>query len=181
MKTEQEDGKHWYAFKIFFGKGKPIKSHFLTNNYDFFYDGKRAVRNKKDKTAKIEEVPVIPTLIFLQSTQREAEEVERKFLNKVMLYRYRNTEGLNIPSVISEKEMRIFKIVAESGIEGLDFYDEDLPKYTKGDKVRVIGGPLKGVEGYIVRIKKNHHLYVRVTGLCAVTTGYVPKAFLEKI
>ena len=54
-------------------------------------------------------------------------------------------------------------------------------KFTKGDKVRVIDGVFKGAEGHIVRIKKNHRLCVCITGLCAVATGYIPKAFLEKI
>ena len=77
--------------------------------------------------------------------------------------------------------MTVFKIVAESGVEGLDFYDEFVDKFTKGDKVRVIDGVFKGAEGHIVRIKKNHRLCVCITGLCAVATGYIPKAFLEKI
>ena len=63
----------------------------------------------------------------------------------------------------------------------LDFYDEYNPKFVKGDKFRVIGGLLKGAEGYVVRIKKDHKLYVSIKGLCAVTTGYIPKAFLQKI
>lgn len=50
--------------------------------------------------------------------------------------------------------MKIFNIVATSGVEGLDFYDEYNPKFTRGDKFRVIEGPLKGAEGYVVRIKK---------------------------
>ena len=178
---EQEDSKHWYAFKIFFGKGKPVKAHFLHSNYEYFYDIKKEVWSKTDKKTKIIEVPVVPSLIFLHSTQQEAKEVEQTFLNQIMLYRRRNAEGVGIPSVISDREIRIFRIVAESGIEGLDFYDEYVPKYAKGDKFRVIEGPLKGAEGYVVRIKKDHHLYVCIPGLCAVTTGYIPKAFLEKI
>ena len=179
MATLNND-KHWYAFKIFFGKGKPLKTYFDSKKYEYFYDVLKEVKGKDGKH-RTEEVPVVPSLIFLHSTQKVAEGIERKYLNKVMLYRHRNIDLVKVPSIISETEINIFKIVAESGIEGLDFYDEYVEKYTKGDKVRVIAGPLKGVEGYVVRIKKNHKLYVCITGLCAVTTGYIPKAYLEKI
>ena len=179
--TQQDDEKNWYAFKIFFGKGKPIKTYFLSQNIEHIYDVKRTYWDKNKKKNLIKEVPIIPSLILFRSTKIEAEKIERKFLNKVMLYREKNSENKKEPSKISEREVRIFNIVATSGIEGLDFYDEYNPKFTQGDKFRVIEGPLKGAEGYVVRIKKDHRLYVSIKGLCAVTTGYIPKNFLQKI
>ena len=75
------------------------------------------------------------------------------------------------PSKISEREVKIFNIVATSGVEGLDFYDEYNPKFTRGDKFRVIEGPLKGAERLCRPYQKDHKLYVSIKGLCAVTTG----------
>lgn len=179
--SQHDNEKNWYAFKVFFGKGNPIKQYFLSNNLEYFYDVERAYWDKKANRQKSKDVPVMPNLIFLHSTKADAEATERVFLNKIMLYREKNSDNVKIPSRISEREIRIFKIVATSGVEGLDFYDEYNPKFTQGDKFRVIDGPLKGAEGYVVRIKKDHRLYVSIKGLCAVTTGYIPKAFLEKI
>ena len=179
--TRQDSEKNWYAFKIFFGKGEPVKEYFEKENLEFFYDVKRQHWNKKEKKMESKDIPVIPSLIFLHSTRAEAEKTEKHFLNKIMLYRDKDAENKKTPSKIPEREIRVFKIVATSGVEGLDFYDEYNPKFTQGDKFRVIEGPLKGAEGYVVRIKKDHKLYVSIQGLCAVTTGYIPKAFLEKI
>lgn len=179
--TPPGSNRHWYAFKVFFGKGQPVKSYFISQRLDYFYDAVKPYWDKEEKQYKKLEVPVIPNLILLHSTRQEAEDVERLFLNKIMLYRHRNAADKRVPSEISEHEVRVFKIVATSGIEGLDFYDEYNPNFAKGDKFRVIQGPLKGAEGYVVRIKKDHKLYVSIQGLCAVTTGYIPKAFLEKI
>ena len=180
-KLQPDNEKSWYAFKIFFGKGKPIKAYFVTNEIEHIYDVKQEYWDKNKKKRLVKEVPIMPSLILFRSTRIEAEEIERRFLNKVMLYRGKNSENLKEPSKISEREVKIFNIVATSGVEGLDFYDEYNPKFTKGDKFRVIEGPLKGAEGYVVRIKKDHKLYVSIKGLCAVTTGYIPKAFLQKI
>ena len=179
--TQPDNEKNWYAFKIFFGKGKPIKAYLLSQNIEHIYDVKREYWDKNKKKRLVKEVPLMPTLILFRTTKAEAEATERKFLNKVMLYRSRNADNRKEPSKIPEREVEIFNIVATSGIEELDFYDEYNPKFTKGDKFRVIEGPLKGAEGYVVRIKKDHKLYVSIKGLCAVTTGYIPKAYLQKI
>lgn len=173
--------KSWFALKIFFGKGKPIKDYFVTNNIEHVYDVKKEFWDKTKKKRFVKDVPVMPSLILFRTTRVEAEYIERLFLNKVMLYRGKNSEDRREPSKIPEREVQIFKIVVNSGIEGLDFYDDYNPKFVQGDKFRVIDGPLKGAEGYVVRIKKDHRLYVSIQGLCAVTTGYIPKAFLQKI
>lgn len=171
---------HWYAYKVFYGKGKPVKEYCEDNELDCFYDIEKKVRHKDGRECT-EEVAVVPNLIFVRCTRQEAEHTERMFLNKIMLYRHRDSNEARVPSEISDREIDIFKIVATSGVEGLDFYDQYNPKYEKGDKVRVISGPFKGAEGYIVRIKGNHRLYVSIKGFCAVAAGYIPKAFLEKI
>lgn len=168
-------GMNWYAFKIFFGKGKPVKAYFVANGIEYIYDVKKDYWDKDKKKRIVKEVPIMPSLILFRTTKTKAIEIERKFLNKVMLYRGKNSENLKEPSKISEREVEIFNIVVTSGVEGLDFYDEYNPKFVKGDKFRVIGGLLKGAEGYVVRIKKDHKLYVSIKGLCAVTTGYIPK------
>ena len=173
--------RNWYAFKIFYGRGTPVKEYFVSKNLEYFYDVTKRYWDKKTKKTISKDIPIMPNLIFLYSTEKEAMETERYFLNKIMLYREKKADDVRKPSVISEREIRIFQIVATSGVEGLDFYDEYNPKFTQGDKFRVIGGPFKGAEGYVVRIKKDHKLYVSIEGLCAVTTGYIPKAFLKKI
>lgn len=179
--TQPDNEKSWFAFKIFFGKGQPIKSYFVSHNIEHIYDVRKQYWDKDKKRNLVKEIPIMPNLILFRSTRVEAEKLELKFLNKVMLYRGKNTEDRKEPSKIPEREVRIFNIVATSGVEGLDFYDEYNPKFTKGDKFRVVVGPLKGAEGYVVRIKKDHKLYVSIKGLCAVTTGYIPKSYLQKI
>ena len=78
--------------------------------------------------------------------------------------------------------MTSFRLVAESGLSGLDFFAEDeITRYKTGDRVRVTGGPLKGAEGYIKRIKKNQRLLVCIEGVIAVATSYIPSELLEKV
>ena len=43
------------------------------------------------------------------------------------------------------------------------------------------GGPLKGAEGYIRRIKKDRRLLVCIEGVIAVASSYIPAELLEKV
>ena len=36
-----DNEKNWYAFKIFFGKGKPIKTYFVSKEIEHIYDVKQ--------------------------------------------------------------------------------------------------------------------------------------------
>ena len=83
--------KSWFALKIFFGKGKPIKDYFVTNNIEHVYDVKKEFWDKTKKKCFVKDVPVMPSLILFRTTRVEAEHIERLFLNKVMLYRGKNS------------------------------------------------------------------------------------------
>lgn len=85
-------------------------------------------------------------------------------------------------ATIPEAQMTSFRLVTESGLSGLDFFaDDEITRYRKGDRVRVTGGPLKGAEGYIRRIKKDRRLLVSIEGVIAVASSYIPTELLEKV
>lgn len=88
--TEQDSIKHWYAFKIFFSKGEPVKEYFASKGMEYFYEVKKAEKTRDGRKIMVEE-PVIPSLIFLYATQTEAEKTETKFFNKIMLYKHLDT------------------------------------------------------------------------------------------
>lgn len=54
----------WYAFKIFFGKGKPIKAYFVAKGIEHIYDVKQEYWDKNKKKSLLKEVPIMPSLIL---------------------------------------------------------------------------------------------------------------------
>ncbi len=46
-------------------------------------------------------------------------------------------------------------------------------------RVMVADGPFAGVEGVIMRIRRNKHVVVQLQGLAAVAITFVPPAFLK--
>lgn len=77
--------------------------------------------------------------------------------------------------------MQMFMMVSSGDQEGLEYFEDGAFNWKKGERVRVIDGRFKGLEGEIKRINGDHRLIVTIEGICAVATTYIPRCFLEKI
>ena len=53
--------------------------------------------------------------------------------------------------------------------------------FKSGDKVRVVEGAFRGVQGYVARVAGQQRVIVTIEGLCSIATAYIPSAFIEKI
>ena len=134
---------------------------------------------------------IVASLLFFRGTLQDALQVKADFegsrmisakgdILQAMLYM---TVDRKSPAVIPDSQMKMFRMVCESGVDGLEFYsDESIVNFKQGDRVRVTqDGPLKGVEGYVKRIKKDRRLLVAIEGFVAVATAFIPPKFLEKV
>lgn len=76
--------------------------------------------------------------------------------------------------------MEDFMAVCRS--EGVRYLDTEID-LRKGDRVRILGGPLKGVEGVYTRtsLKHEHRVVVRIEGIAAVATLALPATEVEKV
>ena len=57
----------------------------------------------------------------------------------------------------------------------------EIPKFEKGQLVKVIDGAFKGVTGRVARWQGQQRVGVVVDDLVTMATAYIPSAFLEKI
>ena len=67
------------------------------------------------------------------------------------------------------------KLLRESGVEVLN---KDL---RAGDRVRVIKGPLAGLEGELIRVRGHKRVVIRIDGVASIATSYIPGSHLERI
>ena len=99
-----------------------------------------------------------------------------------------NEHGLNIV-YLKDSETRHSLVVPDRQMQDfmflLDFSEgtvEVLNKELKsGDRVRIIKGPLMGLEGELLRVKGHKRVIVRLEGVISIATSYIPGTFLEKI
>lgn len=170
---------HWYALKVFYNKVFEIEEA-LNQDQIENYIPCEIVFVEHHGVKKSMRKPVISSLLFFRSTEKQALEIQQKLTDRVILYT-RLAGWRKQPIAIPECEMSIFMLVTSSGEKGLEYLSDTPVEYHSGQKVRVIDGVFKGAEGYIHRIKGNRRLIVSIQGVCAVATTYIPQCFLQKI
>ena len=194
--------KGWYALKVFFNKVFDIEDLLVRAGFETYVPvrktelkGETFLRVKKrlalqddDRNdRKYEQVgprifkrePVVTSLAFVRAAEEDIPWISSQLEGKGFVYR---TADRKRPSVIPDKQMAMFRLVASSGEDGLEFFsDEKIVNYAQGDRVRVKEGPLKGAEGYIKRIRRDRRLLVAIEGFIAVATSYIPPQLLEKV
>ena len=198
----EEEKLNWYAMKVFFNK--VFEAEALLGDMDLeTYIPAVRVQLKGEEHLRIarrlatpddrrrdnqfvqagplifKRKPVVNSLLFFRAPADAVPAVENLIAGKGFVYKMTDRKR---PSVISDKEMAMFRMVCSSDIPGLTFFsDEEMTRYRQGDKVRVKEGPLKGAEGYIKRIRKDRRLLVAIEGFIAVATSFIPPQFLEKV
>lgn len=124
------------------------------------------------RTKKIEK-PLVNNLLFVKTSKHKIFSVINEYGIKISLIRNKAQQFITVP----EKQMDDFIRMAELMKEDISV---DTDTFVSGDKVRVIDGPLAGVEGELVKIKGRHHLVIRIQEVTALSLK-VPKKIVEKI
>ena len=93
-----------------------------------------------------------------------------------------NDHGLNIEGrhslIVPDKQMHDFMFLLDFSPSGVEVLNKNLKR---GDRVRVIKGPLQGLEGELVRLMGHKRVVIRLEGVVSIATSYIPGSFLERI
>lgn len=152
---------HWYAMNVFFNKTAAVIPLLAADEIGYFWP-KSVAKN----------------LLFIRSTASYVLDLRKRINchNKLFL-----KPGSFDPQPIPDREMDLFIRVSSVDEMGMEIVEVDYAKLIQGQKVRVIGGPFEGAEGYIKRIHKDQRLVVCIEGVVAVATSYIPRALLEPV
>lgn len=193
----------WYALKIFFNKVFAIEEMMALKGVETYipavkvevkgeeYLRLRAAMQRDGATAPddrrylfedpriFRRVPLVRSLMFLRCQGKDIKKLRYDIGDRGFVYL--KSDG-KTPAVIPDREMAIFRLVADSEETGLTFYQGDpMTRFKEGVRVRVKEGPLKGAEGYIKRIKRDRRLLVAIEGVVAVATAFIPPENLEPV
>ena len=171
---------HWYALKVFFNKVFEVEEIVSSSGVESYIPCETVVVERGGVKKQVRRT-LVSSLMFVRSTQSYVLSLQSVLSGRVMLYTYLDGDGRKRPSVIPDREMAMFRLVASSGEEGLEYFGDTSSLFTVGERVRVTGGPFEGAEGIVRRIKGRRRLVVSITGVCAVATSFIPGCFLEKI
>lgn len=122
--------------------------------------------------------PVVTNMLFVHSTKDRIDDYLNHDAMGQRLYYLRNRPDLQ-PIVVRDKDMESFMLVCKAMQAPIIM--TECPKVKLGDKVRVIDGGMKGVEGNVVRIQKQKRVLINVGNILWAATVYLKPEQLEVI
>lgn len=108
-------------------------------------------------------------LVFLQGTVKSLQVFLKRHFPQ---YHLVNDRSLGRPASIKDSVMQPFMNVMKTHPEQVKFLRDDFEKFAKDHvKLRVLTGPFKGYEGYIVRIDRDRQLVFNFGGYAVAIRG----------
>lgn len=118
--------------------------------------------------------------IFVYATLPQIQNIKTTKITYLRYMMAKGEDGRPTPQFVPQKQMEDFMAVCRS--EGATYLDTEID-LRKGDRVRIIGGPLKGVEGVYTKTsgRNERRVVVRIEGVAAVATIAFPASEVEKL
>ena len=182
---KEEEFSHWYALRTTYGREKKAYDYLTAKGITAFYPTTNVVKLIKGKR-KVVTKSRLPNIFFAYGTEEQLKEYVFDNVNLPFLrFYYRHIhEGNTIkktPLIVPDNQMDSLKIICAADADNTFVSLVKVPKFEKGQLVRVIDGAFKGVIGRVARWQGQQRVGVVVDDLVTVVTAYVPSAFLEKI
>ena len=181
---KEEEFSHWYALRTTYGREKKAYDYLTAKGITAFYPTTNVVKLIKGKRKVVTESR-LPNIFFAYGTEEQLKSFVYDNVNLPFLrFYYRHIhEGNTIkktPLIVPDNQMDSLKIICAADADNTFVSLVKVPKFEKGQLVRVIDGAFKGVVGRVARWQGQQRVAVVMEELVTVVTAYVPSAFLEK-
>ncbi len=185
-KAQREaDIPHWYALRTTYGREKKAYDYMTAKGITAFYPTTNVVKLIKGKRKVVTESR-LPNIFFAYGTEEQLKEyvydnVNLPFLRFYYRHIHEGNRIIKTPLIVPDNQMDSLKIICAADADNTFVSLVKVPKFEKGQLVRVIDGAFKGVTGRVARWHGQQRVAVIVDDLVTVCTAYVPSAFLEKM
>ncbi len=142
--------EQWYAVCVYPRHEKAVKSYLNRRGVNSFLPLYRSVRRWKDRQKELELV-LFPGYVFVNLDVHD----RLKVLESPSVVRFVTFQGR--PASINENEVQSLAAGLEAGVKA-----EPHPYIREGKRVRVVRGPLAGMEGMMKRRKDRYRLVLSI-------------------
>jgi len=163
--------QQWLAIYVKSYMEKKTAERLAAMNIECYLPIQEEIRQWSDRRKKVQRL-VIPMILFVHITPKE----RPLPLTLQAASRYLVLRGQSTPAIIPTDQMERFRFMLDYSPDTIEFCDSSL---APGDAVRVIKGPLSGLEGEFITIDGKSKIVVRLEMLgCAHVD--MPAGFVEK-
>ena len=182
---QKEELPHWYALRCTYGREKTAYDYMVAKGVTAFYPTTSVVKLIKGKRKVITESR-LPNIFFAYGTEEEIKTYVYDNVNLPYLrFYYRHVHVgrriEKIPMIVPDYQMDSLKIICAADADNTIVSLVEVPKFEKGQLVKVTDGAFKGVIGRVARWQGQQRVGVVVEDLVTVVTAYVPSAFLKTL
>lgn len=167
-----EQKLHWYVGFVKSCQDAKVAQSLTDLGVEHFYAVMK-VRKKRTDRIVIKESRIIPGRIFIRTTPSRRVPLLSEIYG---LYAYM-ANGVGNPVVIPDEQMNVFMDVVNKSNEAVEFHQEHIKP---GDKVRVINGPLIGLECELIEINGRNYAKMKLGQVGCLLTS-IPLEYVEKI
>ena len=182
---QKEEIPHWYALRCTYGREKTAYDYMVAKGITAFYPTTSVVKLIKGKRQTVTESR-LPNVFFAYGTEKEIktyvyDNVNLPFLRFYYRHVHVGRRIEKITMIVPNYQMDSLKIICAADTENTIVSLVEVPKFEKGQLVKVTEGAFKGVIGRVARWQGQQRVGVVVDDLVTVVTAYIPSAFIELI
>lgn len=142
--------QHWFAAYTCANHERRVASELQARSVEYFLPLYHSVRRWSDRRVEID-LPLFPGYVFVRTTLRD----QLRVLQVPSLVRLVGFNG--VPTAVADEEINVLR----SGLRE-DVHAEPHPFLTIGQRVRIKSGALQGLNGILLRKKRNLRVILSV-------------------
>lgn len=182
MFRKEDNNPHWYVLRTTYGREKKAYDYMTAKGVHALYPTRKVVKLVNGKLRTVIE-SLIPNIFFAYGTKELLMSFVYDNVNLPYLrFYYRHIHNGNnikkVPMIIPDCQLDSLRIISNIETDNAIVSFVDIPKFNKGQLVRVVDGAFKGVIGRVARYQGQQRVGVVVDDLITVCTAYIPSAFL---
>lgn len=164
----------WYAMSAPYRRELRARDIFANEGIDCFVPLRQVLVEKPGGRRVRELRPAVASLIFVRATRNEVQRVKDCY--GIMQYITRPEGGRNVPVTVPVRQMDSFRRAVELSLHNYLYFRPGEIDISRGRRVRIIGGPLNGVEGIFMKVKggRSRRLVVMLDSIGAVAAEVEP-------
>ena len=168
----QPEERKWYVAYVRLFHERKTAEKLAAMGIESFVPVREEIHQWSQRKKKVMRV-LIPQMIFIHATPKERLEA----LTLASISHYMVLRGEHPPAVIPDRQMQQFMFMVDYSEESIEMYNSPLQP---GQSIKVIKGPLAGMEGELMEIEGKSKVIVRLDLLgCAGVD--MPIGFVEAI
>ena len=176
---------HWYALRTTYGRVKKAYDYLVSKGVKAFCPTLHVTKEVKGERRVVVESR-LPNIFFAHGTEEELKQfvydnVNLPFLRFYYRHFHQGSRIQKTPLIVPDYQIESLRIICESEANDVLLVPENEQKFKSGQRVRVIDGKFKGVEGRVARYHGQQRVAVIIDDIATIATAYLPSAFLEFI